>query len=89
MALSDKKKVQTMVNVAGQQIEIIRAAVATFGTVRDAFIAENPDVAGTPLEGKKANLNTRFNTLKAESDQQIWTDLIADIVPSHRNVALD
>ena len=89
MALSDKKKVQTMVNVAGQQMEIIRNAVAVIDTVKTAFQAINPDVTGTPLDGNVSALNTAFTLLKAESDKTLWTGLMGAIVESHRNKALE
>ncbi len=49
--VADTKKVQTMVNVAGQQAQIVRDAVAQIKAVRVAFQTHNPDVTGTPLEG--------------------------------------
>lgn len=89
MPIADTKKVQTMVNIAGQQMEIIRAAVTTIETVKTAFQTHNPDVTGTPLEGNVAALNAALVALRTEVDKVVWSGLIAAIVPSHRNKALD
>lgn len=89
MPIADTKKVQTMINVAGQQLEIIRAAVVTLEAVKTAFTVHNPAVTGTPLEGQVAALNAALVALRTEVDKAIWTGLIAAIVPSHRNRALE
>jgi len=89
MALSDAKKVQTMINVAASQMTMIRAATNRLETIRDLFIAASANVAGTPLEGNLGTLNTALNDLLTETDSVIWTVLIANEVPSHRGRALD
>ncbi len=89
MATADTKKVQTMVNVAGQQMEIIRSAVTTMESMKTAFQAHDPDVTGTPLEGNVSALNSALTALRTEVDSAVWTGLIAAIVRSHRNKALD
>ena len=85
----DTKKVQTMVNIVGQQMIIIRVAMARIEAVKAAFTTANPDVTGTPLEGNIAAVNSAITALKAEVDAALWTQLIAAIVPSHRNKALE
>ena len=89
MALADTKQVQTMINIAAEQIVIMRAAASTLQDVKDAFLAASPDVTGTVLAGCTASLNSNLNDLQTEIDQNIWTELIAAHVPSHRNEALD
>ena len=89
MAVADTKKVQTMVNVAGQQLEIIRGAVTTIETVKTTFQTVNPSVIGTPLEGNVTALNAALLALRTEVDKAVWAGLIAAIVPSHRNKALE
>lgn len=89
MPIADTKKVQTMINVAGQQMEIIRAAVDRMEAVKTAFQTHNPNVAGTPLEGNVAALNNALAALRTEVDKAVWTGLIGAIVPSHGNGALD
>jgi len=89
MALNDKKKVQTMVNVAAEQIQIIRSAINTLKTVRTAFQTHNPDVTGTVLEGNVSTLNSSLNSLDTESLSGVWDTLINGVVESHRNKALE
>ncbi len=89
MALSDNKKVQTMVNVLGGAAEDVRAAVAKMKAVRVKFQTHNPSVAGTPLEGNIAAVNVALNALDAEAVKALWTQLIAAKVPGHSNKALD
>ena len=89
MAIPDSKKVQTMINITAQQMIIIRAAVAKMDAVKAAFTTHNPDVTGTPLAGQVGTVNTALTALRAESDKVVWTNLIAAIVPSHRNKGLD
>lgn len=88
MAISDKKKVQTMINAVARQMRAIRAAVAEIANVRTRFQAANPDVTGTPLEGNVTALNNAFNALQNETDKAIWTALIAEEIESHRGEAL-
>ena len=89
MAIADSKKVQTMINVAAQQMVIIRAAVTTIEAVKTTFQTVNPDVTGTPLDGNVAALNAALVSLRSEVDGAVWSGLIAVIEPSHRNKALD
>ena len=90
MALADSKKIQTMVNILGQQAQIIRAAVATMRTVEIAYNALNPtpSVTGTSLQGNKAALAAGLNTIDTEISGQEWTDQINGIVLSHRGKAI-
>lgn len=89
MPISDTKQVQTMVNIAGQQIQVVRAAVQTIKDVRSAYQALNPDTTGTPIEGNVAALSQALNALDAAASDAVWEVLIAGIVKSHRNKALD
>lgn len=91
MPLADTKKVQTMVNIGGQQINIIRDALDTIKTMRAAFTTASPDVTGTPLEGNVAALNMSINNLDTEintTSGSTWDILVNNIVPSHRGEAL-
>ncbi len=86
---SDRKKVQTMVNICGQQVVIIRTAMARIEAVKVAYQTASPDPTGTPLEGKVAQVNQAITDLKAQVDNAVWTQMIAAIVPTHRNKALE
>lgn len=88
MAVSDSKKVQTLINRAADEMIIIRAAVARLEATRLLFVAENPNVTGTPLEGNVTTVGNAIAALKAEADKAVWTGLIAARVPSHRGEAL-
>jgi len=92
MPLADSKKVQSMVNIAAEQGEIIRAAIQKLKDTKAVFVAVNPDVTGTPLEGQVGNLNNVINdldTLINVTDKAIWDGLIAAKVPSHEGKALE
>ena len=86
---SDKKKVQTMVNIVGQQMIVIRAAVARIEAVKAAYQTASPDPTGTPLEGQVPTVKQAITDLAAEVGKAVWTQMIAAIVPSHRNKALE
>lgn len=88
MAVSDSKKVQTIINRAADEMIAIRAALVRFQATKALFVAANPSVTGTPLEGNVTALNTALTALQAEADKAIWTGLIAARVPSHRGEAL-
>ena len=88
MPVADTKKVQTMLNIVGQQAQIVRDAVQTMNDVRTAFNAVNPDTTGTPLEGNAAIVSNAIDALDTEASKAVWTQMIAAIVDSHRNEAL-
>jgi len=88
MAVADTKKVQTMLNIVGQQAQIIRDAVQTMKDIRTTFNTVNPDTTGTPLEGNAAIVSNAIDDLDTEASKVVWTQMIAAIVPSHKNNAL-
>lgn len=88
MALSDAKKVQTLINRAADELILMRAAMARLQATRALFVTANPSVTGTPLEGNVTALGNAITALQAELDKAIWTGLINARVPSHRGEAL-
>lgn len=88
MPLADSKKVQSMINVVGQQAEIIRVAVQAMKDIRTAFNTVNPDTTGTPLAGNEVAVSNAINALDTEISSAVWTQMIDAIVSSHRNNAL-
>ena len=90
---TDKKKCQTMINIMGQQALSIRAAIGVMKAVRTAFTTIDPDTTGTPLEGNVQLVNTALNDLDATVNEgvngAVWDAMIAAIVPTHRNKALE
>jgi hypothetical protein len=89
MPVSDQKKVQTMVNIAADQIIIVRSAIDTLKTIRTAFNNHNPNTTGTPLAGKKTALSLSIDTLDLEARLAIWSDMISSKVETHQGKALD
>ncbi len=89
MPIADSKKVQTLVNVIGQQTQVIRDAVDKIKEMRTTFTAVSPDVTGTPLEGNLAAVNSAIDSLDTEIAGPVWTGMIDAICPSHRNKALE
>ena len=88
MAASDTKQVQTMVNVAGQQIEIIREAITLMEDTGVLYSAAGPDATGTAFQGKENALSGAIVAIRSQADSPIWDDMVVAIVPSHRNKAL-
>ena len=90
---TDKKKCQTMINIMGQQILVVRAAIDTMKLVRTAFTTISPDPTGTPLEGNVLLVNAALSALDAAvntgTNNAVWNAMIAVIVPTHRNRALE
>jgi hypothetical protein len=87
--VADSKKVQTMINVAADEVTTIREALVRLQAIKIKFQTANPDVSGTPLEGNVTALNNALTDLQTEADRTIWTQLIAARVPSHRGKALE
>ncbi|KKK92621.1 hypothetical protein LCGC14_2701100 [marine sediment metagenome] len=88
MAIADKKKVQTMVNISAEEILKIRKALERIKQVRAAFQTHNPVVTGTALENRVAALNASLNALDIQANLAVWNDIVGGVVPSHRNKAL-
>lgn len=92
MAISDKKKVQTMINKTAQDIVIIRAAIERMKAVRTIFQSINPSVTGTPIQGQVSAINTALNaldtTVNSGSTAATWDLLIAAHIDSHTGEAL-
>lgn len=82
--VADTKKVQTLINRMSDVVECMREARA----IKDAYLAANPSVAGTPLEGNLAAVNAWMNDLFAVADSPIAQSFINNNVPSHRGDAL-
>lgn len=90
MAISDKKKVQTMVNRVGIAAQQARDAVSVMKATRTLFNAVNPDRAGTVLAGAAAaTLSSAIDALDTELAKAVWTSAINAVVPSHEGKALD
>ena len=89
MPIADKKKVQTLVNVMGKQMQIMRGALVAMQSVKTKFDMANPNVIGTSLPGNVSALNGALSALQDAVNKNIWTQIIAANVPTHRNKALE
>jgi hypothetical protein len=88
MALSDAKKVQTLINRVADEMIAVRAAVARIQATKALYQTASPSVVGTPLDGNVTALNNALTALQTEVDKAVWTGLIAARVPSHEGKAL-
>lgn len=87
--VSDTKKCQTLINLAGyaaQQLEVLASQLEAY---RAAYQAAGVDPTGTALEGNVAAVSAWINDIRACADDPVTAGLIAAIVPSHRNKALE
>ena len=89
MLRAAKKQCQTFINTIGQQAEAIKAAAVIMQDMRAKFIAADPDITGTPLDGKTAQASAWIDSVVAAADSVVATAFVNAIVPTHRNHALD
>lgn len=85
---TDNVKVASAVNHLGWAILEARAAVDRMQVIQAKFVAANPSVIGTPLEGQTAAVASNIVSLRNEVDKPFWDAVIVAIVPSHRGEAL-
>ncbi len=85
MAISDKKRVQTFINLLASTIEEVRG----LSDLRTLWISVNPDVTGTPLDGNVGATNTLVNDLLTLANSATADTIVAAKVDSHRNKALE
>jgi len=88
MAVADTKKVQRLMNRVADEISAMRAGMKRITELRDKYVAQNVDAKSTPLEGNVTVLTTALTNLGKALDSNVFTQLIAAKVPSHRGVAL-
>lgn len=81
---SDSKKVQSAIN----RLSDILTEMDKVSDLKAAFVAANPDVTGTPLEGNKAAVNQLLTDIEALAGGVVATAVKAAVVPSHRGEAL-
>jgi len=89
MALADTKKCQTLINLCGAAAQQLQAIATQLETYRAAYIAGGVDPSGTALEGHVTEVSDWINDIRACADDPVTAGLIAAIVPSHRNEALE
>lgn len=89
MAVANKKKAQSLINLAAQEARNFQAAAARLEALRDAFVAQAVNPAGTALEGNTAAANAWIAAVRSVADDPLAGALIAAEVPSHRGLALE
>ena len=85
---ADSKKVQTVINRTGIQVQKSRAGVAEIKDYRDRLVADGASVVGTPLAGNVAAFNTFILDLDTLLNSPVANAIVANIIPSHRGEAL-
>ena len=88
MAIADKKKAQTFINVSAACVVQLKAIATRLEDLRTIWQAQTPDATGTPLDGHVAQISTWIDAVRAVSDSAVPNGLLAEVVPSHRNLAL-
>jgi len=90
MAISDPKRVQTLINRAAAAAQEMQAAAAELIALRTRYQNITPaiSVAGTPLAGNLTALNTWITDVDAVANRAIANTVIAAAVPSHRGDAV-
>ena len=101
MPIADTKKCQTLINLVANAVDDLRAqitaleAIATrLERVRQLYTEQAVNPAGTPLDGKIAQVSTWINSVRAViaqvqtvADSPVATAFLANYVPGHRNMA--
>ena len=87
--LSDTKKCQTLINVAAEAAQAIQVASAKLQACRAAYVAVNPNPAGTPLAGNVQAVSTWIDGVAAVANAAVADAMIAAYVPTHRGAALE
>lgn len=82
--VADAKKVQTLINRMAEAIGEGRDAES----IRDAYIAANPSIIGTPLEGNLPEVNSWLTDFITILNHPIAQAFIDAKVSSHRGGAL-
>jgi len=88
MSIHDKKKCQTLINVAAEEVMRLKTAATRLERCRQLFQEQSVDSAGTALEAHVAQISTWIDAVRAVADGAVANGLLAHVVPSHRNAAL-
>lgn len=89
MAISDKKKCQTLINLCAAAAQTVKAAATELETYRAAYQAQAVDPTGTPLNGNVTAVSNWINNVRAVADAVVADQMIAAVVSTHRNQALE
>jgi len=82
--VADTKIVQSAINRLAQILD----GMSDITILKAEFVAANPDVTGTPLEGNKAAVNSLLTDIESLAGGAVAVAVKAAVVPSHRGDAL-
>lgn len=88
MAIADKKKCQTMINLCAEEVQKLQTIAARLNTLRTAFITHSPETTGTALEGKTTAVSSWIDAVISTSTNAVANGLIAAAVTTHRGKVL-
>ena len=88
MAISNKKKCQTLINIVVEQVELLKTASAKLQACRQAYIDQSVSPVSTPLDGHVAEISDWIDDVESVADNIIANGFLAYIVPTHSNSAL-
>ena|GEM_PF-6904432 len=89
MPVSDKKKCQTLINLCAAAAEQIQASATQLVAYRAAYLNQEVDPTGTPLDGKVAAVSSWIDDVIAVAGATVANQMIAAKVPTHKNNALE
>jgi adenylosuccinate lyase len=82
---ADKKKCQTLINVAAEAAQQMKDAATKLLVCRTVFQAATPDTTGTLLEGSLAAVNTWITDVNNLANTAVADQLVAARHPGHVN----
>ena len=80
MAIADNKKCQAFINRVGREVAAMRAGMVRINAIKAKFVASNPSVAGTPLQGNVAAANTAITNLDTALGAAAFTGMINAVI---------
>ncbi len=89
MAINDKKKVQSLINLVAEEVEAIKASADRLEALRTKYVTQSVDATGTPLAGNVSGASNWIDSVRAVADAPIANGFLAHRVLSHRGKALD
>ena len=86
--VANTKQVQSYINRLATAATLARQARDDMLLIRMLFKASAPNTTDTPIDGNENKISDAISALDIEISKNIWTQIIAADVPSHRGEAL-
>ena len=86
--LADNKKCQTLINIAAEQVELLKIISDKLQRCRQLYEDQNVDSTGTVLEGNISAISDWIDDVNSVANNAIAEGLISHKVSTHRNKAL-